>query len=208
MSDDKNLQGGHNPSDENNDDDFTPKTQDEIRQGVIGDMDLDDEIDNELIDKLVAKEELNQKSLSTAIKQKIKVRDELKGVNQKLEEVGGHFKPAEEPTPEPKKDLDIDAELDKRFEQRDLKSMDVSDDIKKEIETYAKTNGVTVKEAHDSSYIKFRINEESEQSRNENASLKGGGSGYGKKDLSNATPDDFKDMTDEQFAEWKRGNLK
>ena len=127
-------------------------------------------------------------------------------------------KPEEKPEekPEPKKepaqnlnDEDIDKRLDERFEKRELDSLGVSDDFRKEIDSYAKLNGVSIAQAMETPYIKFRSEEFKKADELEKASLGGGGSGgkgVATVDPSTIDPTKLDQRTEEgqkKFKEWE-----
>ena len=64
--------------------------------------------------------------------------------------------PKVEPTPKSAQTPDLDKLLDEKFEKRELESLDISDELKKEVQTYAKLNKVSIKKALDSDYIQFK----------------------------------------------------
>ena len=140
--------------------------EDEIRVKIIEKYGFDAEADSEHIDKLVQGELQHKKELSTAIRQK---RDWRKKAMEK---------PA--PTEDPASNKDekfgkeeLNSILDERDTKRDISVLEVSDDLKKEVESYAKLNGVSVKEAFASDYIQYRKKGEDDKQREEEASAGG-----------------------------------
>lgn len=200
MSDDKNLQGNQDPSDENLED-FKPKTEDEMRQSVIDEFDLDADVDDETIAKLTKKELKHQNTLSTAIKQKIKYRDELK-------EKGGDEENKEDKGGEGKKKPDKTEVEEMRAELEEVKLGqlgDLTDDVKSEIKKYATINNVSLKEAKESNYINFIIDKEKTEKEAEDASLGGSHNSTGgiKKDFSDLKEGDIANMSEEEFTNFK-----
>ena len=167
----------------------------EIRQSVIQEFGLDEEIDEDLISKLISKEIVNHKKLSTAITQKINWR-----------------KKATEPEKEviTKKDVsedDILRKVDERFEQRELESIDLSDELKTEVKNYAKLNGVSIKQAMNSSYITFIKGEHDKKAKSEEASISLTRKTKSVKDYANTSPADFDLSTEDgrkDFGEYKK----
>ena len=117
-------------------------------------------------------------------------------------------KPKVTPKVEPKtftqpKDSDIDKLLDAKLEKRDLESLDLSDSLKKEVETYAKVQGISVKKALNSDYISFLKEKEEKKEKIDNASL-GSKRKATKKDYSEMTASDFDLKTPEGKAEFAK----
>lgn len=114
-------------------------------------------------------------------------------------------KPKPEPKVEPKPDTqDLDKLLDEKLEKRELESLDLSIELKKEVQTYAKLNNVSIKKALSSNYIQFRKEEEDKKTNTENASLGGTRKGTTKKDYSQMSPADFNLRTPEGKAEFAK----
>lgn len=145
-------------------------TIDQVRSKVVQDFSLDEIEQEELIDKLVNERIDHHKKLSKAIQQKIAAR-EGKEDNKK--------------TPVELDDEVIDKKLDERLEKRELERLSLSDDLKKEVQSYAKINNVSISEAMKSSYIQFKKGEEDTKRRNEEAAAGGEGAAvYTEDDLS------------------------
>ncbi len=118
-------------------------------------------------------------------------------------------KPKVAPKIEPKtftqpKESDIDKLLDAKLEKRDLESLDLSDKLKKEVETYAKVQGISVKKALNSDYISFLKEKEEKQEKINNASLGNRNRKGAKKDYSEMTASDFDLKTPEGKAEFAK----
>jgi len=118
---------------------------------------------------------------------------------------------------EKKPSISIDEEtilrkIDERLEQRDVDSLSLSDELKKEIKSYAKLNGVSVKEASNSSYIQFRQKEESEKARIDDASINSTHKTMANRNLDEVNPDKDFDMSTKDgreayhkwHEEWKK----
>jgi hypothetical protein len=139
----------NNKKDSQNDDikleDFN---QDESIRGVIEKFNLDPEADEDLIIKLVESEKENHKKLSEAIGQKIKYRNEaeiLKSSSGEKEK-----KPASESL------VDVSKAVQEALDKRDLEEMNLSDDLKEELEKLAKITGTSVKKASQDPYFIFK----------------------------------------------------
>ena len=183
---------------------------DEVRSGVIEDYGLDEDDDAELIEKIVKNTLGEKKALSTAIRQKIKQRAENQDLRKKYE---GDEKNKIDKNKEADKEKldqdDLNTILDKRDRDRDLDALDVSDELKQEIEFYAKTKKLSVKKALESSYIGFLKTKEDKAKEEEEA---GAGSESGTRNIKNLdkieNPRKAFDLSTEegqkQYAEWKK----
>ena len=101
----------------------------------------------------------------------------------------------------------IQKKIDETMEKRELESLEVSDTLKTEIKNYAKLNGVSVKQARNSSYIKFLENEEARKSTAEDASISTTHKSKTMKNFDNVSPKDFDLSTEEgrkDFADYKK----
>ena len=116
-------------------------------------------------------------------------------------------KPKPEPKIEPKQSAqapDIDKLLDEKLEKRELESLDISDELKKEVQSYAKLNKVSIKKALDSDYIQFKKEKDDKKLKAEDASLGGNRKGTAKKDYANMTASDFDMKTEEGKVDFKK----
>lgn len=177
------------------------KSEDEIRAQVIEQYELDEDDNSDLIDKLVKDKVADQKRLSTAIKQKRGWREKATKAPEKKEEIA----------PEKKKedlkgsitDEDIDKKVDAKLVKRDLDSLDVSDELRREVKKFVEFHGVSVAEAMKDPYIKFKKNEEDEKVRAEEAAAGGKRrSQSSKQDFSSMGPKDFDLTTEEGRKGW------
>ncbi len=181
---------------------------DEIRSEVIEKYELDEEIDADLINKIVKNTLGEKKALSTAIRQKINQRTENQDLRKKYE--GDEKNKIDENKKVEKINQDdLNTILDERDRKRDLDALDVSDELKQEIEFYAKTKKLSVKKALESSYISFLKAKEDKAKEEEEA---GAGSGSGTHNIKNLdkieSPRKAFDLSTEegrkQYAEWKK----
>lgn len=108
--------------------------------------------------------------------------------------------PAGKPTPAGDVSKIISAELDKR----DLDALDLSDELKKEVSTFAKVQGVSIKTALKSDYISFLSDKEAKKEKINNASLGANRRSNTKKDYSEMTASDFDLKTPEGKAEFAK----
>lgn len=131
--------------------------------------------------------------------------------DEKKEWVKKEEKTQENPQPkkEPAQGLseeDIDKRLEERFEKRELDILQVSDDFRTEIGNYAKLNGVSIAQAMETPYIKFRAEEFQKADDLEKASLGGGGGGTAKVDPGTIEPEKLDLKSEEgqkKFKEWE-----
>ena len=170
--------------------------EDEIRQQIIEKYGLDEIEQPDLIDQLVEEHMETKKKLSTAIKQKRKWREEAqKKVSSKEEK-------SEEKSPS-----DIERLIDERFDQRELDISDLSDELKKEVQAYAKVQGIQIKDALNSEYIGFLKGKEEQKKKEEEASTSFKRKSQAGRDFSKMSPEDF-DLTTEEgqkgFEEYKK----
>lgn len=107
--------------------------------------------------------------------------------------------PPQKPTPAG----DIDKILDAKLEKRELESLDLSDELKKEVSTYAKVQGISIKKALNSDYISFLKEKEDKKEKIDNASL-GSKRKPVKKDYSDMKPTDFDLRTPEGKSEFAK----
>jgi len=152
---------------------------DEVRQSIIEKFNLDNEIDEDLINKLVENETETRKTLSKAISQKRNWREKAMAKNEpKNEEVipQSSSKPLEKVN---ENDIDkvINQKLSEKFDEQKLNSVDIDDDVKKEIKSYAKAAQISIDEALKSDFFVFKKEKYDARKRLEEASISGSGSG-------------------------------
>lgn len=93
--------------------------------------------------------------------------------------------------------------INKVLDKRELESLDLSDNLKKEIKTYAEIQGISVKKALDSDYISFLKEKEEKKQKIDDASL-GSNRKKTKKDYSEMKVTDFDLTTPEGKAEFAK----
>lgn len=117
-------------------------------------------------------------------------------------------KPEVKPLPQKEVTPDAKSIVSEMFEQRDLEALDVSEVLQREIQTYAKLNGVSIKKAFESEYIQFKKGKEDQASKLNDASLPKGRKGTASKDYSQMKATDFDLTTPEgrqgfkEYKEW------
>ncbi len=177
---------------------------DEVRNSVAEKFGLDPDIDGELLDKLTADKLEERKKLSTAIKQKRGWREKAEAHNeQKKEETPQPVQP--QPKVEELEKV-LDQKVKAGLEEQFLESLEISDELKADVKTYAKVNGVTVKQAFNSDYIKWKKEQAEAKQRVEDASIGGKHKTQARKDLSALKLEDFDLSTEEgrkDYEEYK-----
>ena len=176
---------------------------DEVQKSILDKFGLDEEVDNELVNKLVENELESRKKLSTAIKQKIGWRTKAEAhIGQKPEE-----KP-QPPVVQPKED--IAKLIDQRFEEKEFDSFDLSDEGRNAIKAYAKAANLTVKQVQQSDYFKFLKDKEESAKKVEEASIGGKRGAPARKDFDSTKPTEFDLSTEEgqkeyeDYKEWRK----
>ena len=214
MSDDKNLGTFPAPTPEElkqEEEALKEAKEDEIQAQVISEFGFDAEVDADAIAKIIKERLDHKKALSTVISQKIKRRNEVAELLKKFALKDDSKKDDEKKglTPE-----ELDARLDERDRQRDLDALEASDVLKKEIESFAKLQKISVKKALDSDYIQFLKKKEDDKRIEEEASAGASSGTRPVKDRNNITqPRKAFDLSDEEgrksYEAWKKvpGNL-
>ena len=187
---------------------FSKTEEKEIRTEIMSKYGLDEEVDKDLIDNLTKDSLTDRKSFGKLVGQKRRTREERDALK----------KPEVESKKEPTKGDEkfgkdeVEKLLSERDFKRDLESLDVSDELRKEVDSYAKLNKCSPKEALKSTYITFLKGEEDKKRQEEEASAGGvrrtrpGKSG---KELTPETmkADDFDLSTEEGrkgYEDWKK----
>jgi hypothetical protein len=135
--------------------------EEELRADIIAEYGFDEVEDSERIDKLVAKEIENRKTISTAIKQKIKHREAEDELRKKVVEV--------KPEP-PKKELEFSPKDYLALSQAGVPAEDLD-----EVTDFAKFKGITLAEALKTPYIVGHLKEKAEERKAAEATNTGGG---------------------------------
>lgn len=180
---------------------------DELRSKLAEDFELDLEEDSELLGKLVEREKTHHEKLSGAIKQKINWR-EVAQKNQKTSEKPKD-KPEEDntkPKETPLTDEAIDKKLDARFEDMELNSLNLSDELKSEVKDLAKLKGISIGEAAKHPYILSMKEKEEREARIKAATPKRTSRGSYATSTDPAKPlrhEDFDFTTDEGVKAWR-----
>jgi len=144
---------------------------DELRETLAEEFDLDPEMDEEFIDKLVEREKSHHERLSGAIKQKINWREKAQDASGKPKDIPGKDKESDKGG---ESDIDklIDQKLAERLDRRELETLDLSDELTEEVKELAKLKGISVGEAAKLPYILSRKEEAEREKRLEMATPK------------------------------------
>lgn len=178
--------------------------EDELRERLAEELDLDPETDKERLDKLVEREKDYREKLSGAIKQKINWRTKAQQASEKPKD---NPKEGETPSKEtPNLDELIDRKLSERLESMELKSLDLPDDLKDEVKDLAKLKGISVREAAQLPYIRSRKEEVEREERVKAATPKRTNKGGYVPNIDPSkplNPEDFDLNTEEGRKAWK-----
>ncbi len=181
---------------------------DEVKKGLIDKFGLNEELDGDLINKLIEEENINQRRLATAIKQKRTWREKAESQMGKKEEE----KPQMQVPKVDEIEKLVDQRVSARLEERELESLSYSDKMKDELKSFAKANGFTIKQAMGSDYFSFLKSQEESRAKVDEASIGGKRKAPTKSDFASKNPSDF-DLTTEEgradyekFKEWRKKN--
>ncbi|MBT9164953.1 MAG: hypothetical protein DDT23_00964 [candidate division WS2 bacterium] len=173
---------------------------DEVKLSVIEKYGLNEEIDEELINKLVEGELESRKKLSTAIKQKRSWREKAESHIEKNTE-GKSQPPIQSQVFDEKV---LDQKLNEKLEERELQSLDVSDELKQEVKTYAKASGLNIKQVLKSDYFKFLKQEEEKKQKVDEAAIGGKHRAPSRQEYSAENPPEADMSVKEGREEWDR----
>lgn len=174
----------------------------DVREKIINEYGFDEIDDADRIEKLTARELEQQKKLSAAIGQKIKLREQLKAKEEPEIKAPDSKAPASQSDTE---DLDkkLDEKLNERLEKRELDSLDYPDDLKDEIQKIAKVRGVSIKEAQRDPYIVYRVEDFEKEQKTDEATLQRTNKKGGKKVYTLENPPEVDFSTEEGRKEWE-----
>ena len=168
--------------------------EDELREKIAEDLgiDLEDDDQSELLDKLVKKEQSQREKLSGAIKQKITYREKFQKASDKPKDT-----PKEGETQTEGKPLtaeELEKRLDERDAKKDLEGLNLPEEIEKEVKDLAEVKGISIREAAQLPYIVSIKEEADRKARVENASPKRSNKGSHVSNIDPSkplNPDDF-----------------
>ena len=105
----------------------------------------------------------------------------------------------------PKTPDDLDKIISEKFEERDLASMDLSDELKSEVRAYAKAKKISFREAAKSEYFNFVKGKEDERIKSEEASTSSTGKSIrAGRDFGNLSAGEIENLESEEFAAYKK----
>lgn len=178
---------------------------DELKETLAKEFDLDPELDEEFLNKLVEREKAHREMLSGAIKQKINWREKaLKASREPNDFLGKGKNPNEDGEPDIEKL--IDQKLAERLEARELDALELPDELKEEVKQLAKLKGISVREAANLPYILSRREEVEQEERLKKAIPKRTNRGSYTPSYDPAkplNPDDFDFDTEEGVKAWQ-----
>lgn len=134
--------------------------EEEVRADIVKKHELDEETDKELIDHLTQDKLEDMKRFGKLVSQKRTWRD--KALKKPEED-----KPKED-QPKGEKYVTKEDLAEDRF-QGQLDALDLSDELRKEAESYARLHKVSPKEAFKSDYIQFKKKQEDDKAKQEDA---------------------------------------
>ena len=147
----------------------------DLRSNVISSLGLEENnLDEDLVNKLVERERDHRAKLSGAIGAKIKYREQLQGFNQKSEQSQPKVEKADSKTTE-----QIVAE---RFNEEYLEDSNYPDEIKAEIRNWTGYKNVSAKAAEKAPHIQVMIGEYQKEQQLKEAAENGGGKGKSSSD--------------------------
>jgi hypothetical protein len=129
--------------------------EDELRDKLAEEFGLNPDDDADLLEKLVNREKSHHEKLTGAIKQKINWREKAK-MTPKNSDIGDGKKTDKET---PDVGTLVESKLKEILEERDLESLDLTDELKTEVKDLAKLKGISVREAANLPYIRSRKEE-------------------------------------------------
>ena len=179
--------------------------EDELKESLAKEFELDPETDEEFLNKLVEREKANRERLSGAIKQKITWREKAQKTSEEPKDTPGKDKESDK---DGESDIDklVDQKLAERFEARELESLELTDELKEEVKELAKLKGISVREAAKLPYILSRKEEVEREERINNATPKRSKKGSFVPSYDPAkplNPDDFDFDTEEGVKAWQ-----
>jgi len=125
--------------------------EEEVRSSIIEKYGLDEDDQSDLVDQLMQDQLEQRKAFGKVVGQKIKYREAATNAASSKEE------PKEKEQPNKDKETpDVDTLVNEKFEERDLVSLELPEDIKSEVQKLAKAQGISVLQASKDPYIVFK----------------------------------------------------
>lgn len=132
----------------------------EIKIKLAEEMGIDPELESDLLDKLVKRDMAQREKLNKSIRQKITWRDKVRGTTKKTEESGGV-----KPTGDGKDELSFDEKFEARMAERDLKELNLSEEVEKKVRSIAKVENISIREAAKHPYIQTVMEAEAQEKK-------------------------------------------
>lgn len=135
------------PQGDQNGEEGGQETEEEIREQVIDEYGFDPDKHEKMIEAAVKREKKHKKELGTVIRQKQNWRGKAKSQGK---DQSGQGKSRDTNQGD---SGDIDTLLEKKLEERELKKMDLPDEVEKEVRDLAQVKGISMSEAVEHDYI-------------------------------------------------------
>ena len=183
------------------------ETEDELEERLLEEFNIDPDDEPELFEKILERERKHKENLSKAIEQKIKWRERAKsrGNKEKNSPKGKSQSITKKGTPEDVESL-IEQKLQERLDQQELKSLNLPDQLKGEVQDLAKLKGISVREAAEHKYIQTLKEEHEREQRVKKATPKRSKRGAYKVKVDPSkplNPEDYDLDTEEGVEAWK-----
>ncbi len=178
--------------------------EEDLRTQLAEEFGFDPETDAERLDKLVQKELKHRKTVSTAVKQKIKIRTELEKLTSKKTDMSSGQPQSSNNLP----DIEalVDQKLSARLEQIEIQQLNLPEELTEEVKKVAKLQGISIKEAANSDYIKYKREQYEQDQRIQKATPKWKGASGLPKGFDPSKPPDpsqFRLDTEEGQKQWE-----
>ena len=100
---------------------------------------------------------------------------------------------------------ELDKKIEEKLNERELASMDLSDELKSEVKTYAKAKGVPYREVLKTPYFNYIKGQEDERAKSEDASASSTNkTTKAKRDFGNLSAGEIENLESDDFAEYKK----
>jgi hypothetical protein len=167
--------------------------EEEIRSSIIEKYELNEDDNEDLIDKLTADILAQRKSFGKVVKQKRTYRElAQKAISGKDEK------------PQTLSKEEIEKSLEEKFFNRDLEELDYSDNVKDAVKKICKVNNLSVKQAQKDPYIQYLIEQETDEKiLDKSAISQKKNSIPGKTDAKPLNPDNYDFSTKEGRDKWE-----
>ena len=181
-------------------------TLDDLKSELAEELGLDPSLEEDaaILEKVAQREHKTRGKLNTAIKQKISWRDRAESKFDKADSE------SDGKSPNKGDSLDVDSLVDQKLQQkldeRDLKTLNLPDNIEQEVRDLAQLKGISVREASEHPYIANLKEQHAKELRIKNATPKRTKKGTYSVNIDPSkalNPSDFDFNTPEGVAQWK-----